>query len=137
MKVTKPPAMMLLPPAPGCCQQCAVKHAPEQPHNKQSLFYAFWFQNQFGRAPTWADALEHCTLEVRAHWTAELRRAGEEFPDYHLPLPKRGDFVRPAYRDGLYGFKCRVVSVQSPQLIYVRHRYGKVDKPLTRWIPCA
>jgi len=52
--------MFLLPPAPDVCQECATKHAPERPHNKDSLYYQMKFQQVHGRWPTWEDAMEHC-----------------------------------------------------------------------------
>jgi hypothetical protein len=66
----------LLPPPPGCCQTCAVQHEPGEPHNQQSFYYKFVFYYQHGREPTWADAMDHCTDEVKALWTAELAKLG-------------------------------------------------------------
>ena len=43
---------MLLPPAKDVCQECAVKHAPEEPHNKDSLYYQVKFHKEHGRYPT-------------------------------------------------------------------------------------
>lgn len=48
--------MMLLPPPPGTCPICAVKHDPTWPHNAQSLYYQYRFYGIRGRWPTWADA---------------------------------------------------------------------------------
>lgn len=62
----------LLSPAKDCCQECAVKHDPKQPHNAQSLYYAFKFNLSNGRSPTWADAMAHCSEEVKAHWIRYL-----------------------------------------------------------------
>lgn len=77
MRGTPEPAqMVLLPPAPYRCQECAVKHPPEQPHNRDSLYYAMVFQQQHGRSPTWADAAAHCTQEMQAHWRRELEAKG-------------------------------------------------------------
>lgn len=66
----------LLPAAPGTCPECAVQHEPDQPHNQQSLFYRMKFYQVTGRLPTWADALAHCTPEVRERWENELRSNG-------------------------------------------------------------
>ena len=67
---------------PGTCPECAVAHAPEQPHNQQSLTYQYKFYDQYGRWPTWDDALAHCPPGVKAYWIEELAkrgiRAGEE-----------------------------------------------------------
>jgi hypothetical protein len=65
---------------PGQCPACAVVHAPEQPHNQQSLFWLYHFMELHGRWPTWADALAHCTPEIRAHWVRELAKHGIEVP---------------------------------------------------------
>lgn len=65
--------MTLLPPAEHLCQECALEHNPRLPHNKQSLFYGSHFMMVHGRQPTWADALAHCTVEMRDAWTTILR----------------------------------------------------------------
>jgi hypothetical protein len=62
----------VLPPSPDKCQVCAVKHEPEQPHNAQSLYYQMTFSGMVGRSPTWADALAHCSDDVKRHWKTEL-----------------------------------------------------------------
>lgn len=64
--------MAILPPAPGRCVWCAVDHPPGGPHNFDSLYYHVVFLNTYGRDPTWADALAHCTPELRQHWRVEL-----------------------------------------------------------------
>jgi hypothetical protein len=56
----------LMPNAPGTCDWCAVDHPPELPHDKQSLYYQMKFKAIKGRWPTWTDAMEHCTEEVKA-----------------------------------------------------------------------
>lgn len=66
----------VLPPAPDLCQVCAVEHEPDQPHDATSLFYGIWFAQQYGRSPTWADAMAHCTDEVKAAWEANLAAVG-------------------------------------------------------------
>lgn len=66
----------LLPPASDVCQQCAVKHEPWQAHNQQSMFWQYWFYNENGRWPTWADAIAHCGPEVKARWIEELAKHG-------------------------------------------------------------
>ena len=62
----------------GTCPECAVKHDPEQPHNRDSLAYQYKFYDQHGRWPTWEDAMAHCTDEVKAYWTQALRERGVE-----------------------------------------------------------
>lgn len=68
--------MMLLPPKPGTCPICAVAHEATMPHNAQSLYYQYRFYGVRGRWPTWADAVAHCSAEMRAHWKRELRARG-------------------------------------------------------------
>jgi hypothetical protein len=67
---------MLMPPKPGLCQACAVDHAPEQAHNRDSLYYQYWFFGREGRWPVWSDAIAHCPPEARAIWEREIRAAG-------------------------------------------------------------
>lgn len=61
---------------PGTCQMCAVAHDPEMPHNQQSLAYQYKFYDQHGRFPTWADAMAHCSDEVKAQWREALAEHG-------------------------------------------------------------
>lgn len=81
MKTTLKPAkhlggFALLPCAKDVCQECAVKHDPSQPHNQQSLHYQYKFYGDHGRWPTWTDAMAHCSPEIKATWTHELRKCG-------------------------------------------------------------
>lgn len=66
----------MLPPNPDVCQECAVKHEPDMPHNQQSMFWQYNFLGKHGRWPTWADALAHCTPEMQQHWIRELAKHG-------------------------------------------------------------
>lgn len=68
--------MQLLPCAPSKCQQCAVDHTADEPHNQQSIFYQYYFYNLHGRWPTWKDAMQHCSDETKANWVEELRKMG-------------------------------------------------------------
>ncbi len=63
---------------PGTCPECAVKHDPEQPHNRDSLAYQYKFYDKYGRWPTWADAMAHCPPDVKAVWIAALKEHGVE-----------------------------------------------------------
>ena len=60
----------------GTCPECAVKHEPEQPHNRDSLAYQYKFYDEYGRWPTWADAMAHCPESVKRHWIEELEKRG-------------------------------------------------------------
>lgn len=66
----------LLPPSSDKCQQCAVKHAPEQAHDGNSFFYQYWFRKQHDRWPTWKDAIEHCSPEIKSFWVKQLKTNG-------------------------------------------------------------
>lgn len=66
--------MTLLPPAPGLCQICATDHEPHLPHNKQSLYYQMAFKIEHGREATWADALAHCSDEMKDLWVEALKK---------------------------------------------------------------
>lgn len=68
--------MMLLPPKPGVCQECAVDHDPKLPHNKDSLYYQTKFHMEHGRYPTWEDAMSHCSDEMKEFWREELKKHG-------------------------------------------------------------
>jgi len=69
-------AFALVPAAPGTCQECAVDHPPEAPHNRDSLFYQYKFYNKHGRWPTWEDALAHCEDVVKEAWRLALEQKG-------------------------------------------------------------
>ena len=61
---------------PGTCQTCAVVHELEQPHNQQSLAYQYKFYDEHGRCPTWADAMAHCSDEIKRFWISYLKTMG-------------------------------------------------------------
>lgn len=60
----------------GTCPICAVKHDPEQPHNRDSLAYQYKFYDEHGRWPTWTDAMAHCSEEIKAFWVEQLTARG-------------------------------------------------------------
>lgn len=78
-------AMTLLPPKGDACQECAVDHAWDQPHNQQSLYYQMQFHSKNGRWPTWTDAMSHCPDQVKLAWREHLRatmvETGLSIPD--------------------------------------------------------
>lgn len=79
--------MQLLPPQPGVCPVCAGNHAPDSPHNCQSLYYQYRFFGLRGRWPTWADAVAHCIPKLRSDWERELRARGKwSFPPDGSPI---------------------------------------------------
>lgn len=77
-------SLSLLPPPPDCCQQCAEKHAPEKMHNAQTLYYGFWFEQQHGRSPTWADAMDHCSDQDKFHMRLYLENLGIDINSTNL-----------------------------------------------------
>ena len=76
MKIVKPQGMRLLPPAPGKCHLCACDHAPDWPHNHQSVYYAVRFSMIHNRSPRWADAMAHCEPAMQQAWISELAKRG-------------------------------------------------------------
>lgn len=62
----------ILPPRPGQCPICAVKHDEELPHDATSFYYQFLFSAQWKRSPTWNDAMAHCSIEIQQRWKAFL-----------------------------------------------------------------
>ena len=68
--------MHLLQPAEGTCPTCAVEHVATNPHNCQSMYYQMRFYGLRRRWPTWADALAHCSENVRAAWKERLEDMG-------------------------------------------------------------
>lgn len=62
----------------GRCSQCATKHEPEEPHNRQAIYYQYAFRAEHGRWPTWNDAIAHCSAELRQAWTDALVERGIE-----------------------------------------------------------
>lgn len=76
--------MTLLESTPeGTCPECGVVHSPEDPHNRDSLYYQYKFYDQYGDWPTWADAMEHCPIHIKVLWTAELKARGVEIGKVH------------------------------------------------------
>lgn len=84
---TETAQFQILPPPPGCCAVCGVKHDPREPH-MQSLYYQYAFHGEHGRWPTWADAIAHCSPEMQTAWKAELaaRKYWTFPPDGSAPI---------------------------------------------------
>lgn len=68
--------LALLPPASDTCQECATKHDPHHPHNRESLYYQMAFKIKHGRWPTWDDAMTHCSEDTKELWKKELKQHG-------------------------------------------------------------
>lgn len=58
---------------PGTCPECAVAHAPDQPHNRDSLCYQYKFYDAHGRWPTWEDAMTDFDRMTTAEYRACLQ----------------------------------------------------------------
>lgn len=71
-----PGGFKLLPCGPDVCQMCAVDHPPENPHNRDSLYYQYKFFAENERWPTWTDAVSHCEEKLAEFWLSEIRRRG-------------------------------------------------------------
>ena len=70
--------LSLVPPKPDVCQECAVKHRLDEPHNLESLYYQMHFKAEHGRFPTWEDAIAHCEERIKKMWREELTKLGVE-----------------------------------------------------------
>jgi hypothetical protein len=58
--------LMLLPCRPDVCQECAVDHPVDHPHNAGSMYYQYRFRAKHKRWPTWEDAMAHCSEDVKS-----------------------------------------------------------------------
>ncbi len=76
--------MVLLPPKPDVCQECAGKHGPDEPHNLESLYYQMHFKAEHGRWPTWEDAISHCKERIKKMWREELTKLGVVIKERNL-----------------------------------------------------
>ena len=81
MSENHPKPWILLPCAPDACQECAVKHKPTWPHDKESLYYQMAFYREHGRWPTWRDAMAHCSPRLQELWVEELEKRGIDVGD--------------------------------------------------------
>ena len=64
----------LLSPPKDCCQECAIKHHPSQPHNPRTFYYQYNFLIKHKRPATWSDAMAHCNQEVKDKWLSKLKK---------------------------------------------------------------
>ena len=97
-----PGTMFLMPPRKDVCQICATAHAPEMPHNAQSLYYQTAVLMESGLSPNWVDAMQHCTAEMRAKVGQALTSAGVDWENGAIapvvikpPTLKRGGRTAP------------------------------------------
>lgn len=59
-------------PTPGRCRLCATAHRPEEPHNRNSLYYLVRFYQKHRRFPAWEDAMSHCSESRKEAFRKEL-----------------------------------------------------------------
>lgn len=57
---------------PDACPVCGVKHDPNLPHDRDSLYYQYSFRKKHGRWPTWEDAMDHCSEDMKIAWIAAM-----------------------------------------------------------------
>lgn len=69
----------MLPTAPGTCEECAVEHGDDEPHNRDSLAYQYLFYGKHGRWPTWKDACAHVPFDIQAKWKQALESKGQKW----------------------------------------------------------
>lgn len=126
----KPATMHMLPAAAGKCQECAGDHAPDAPHNAQSLHYQYAFYSKHGRWPTWKDALAHCPEPVAKLWEEELRRLGAWSEPGPAPAPKKHETPLP--KDALLqpGAKIDVLDVSDG-----RRKTGTIVAVVPKGVP--
>lgn len=98
--------LQMMPPADNLCPICAHEHPASEPHDAQTLYYQLRFNEHHGRWPTWADAIAHCSEDVRTLWREELQRIGawSEPPDGSVIAEPLHDAIR------------QIVSVGEPPL---------------------
>lgn len=58
----------------GPCTICGEEHPENYPHNALGEVYRKWFLERFGRYPTWDDALEHCSADMRSAFKQTMAR---------------------------------------------------------------
>ena len=73
----------------GTCEQCAVAHRPDQPHNARSVLYQYKFYDEHGRWPNWKDAMAHCAPNVQQAWRDLLEKAGVDVDSGQVHRKKR------------------------------------------------
>lgn len=69
-------AIKVAAPSPGKCKICATAHDPQEPHDRNSLYYQNRFHRSHKRFPTWGDAMAHCKEPVKAAWKEKLLAQG-------------------------------------------------------------
>lgn len=66
----------IIAPEPGACKICAALHNPDQPHERDSLYYQMRFFQVYNRFPSWDDAMAHCSKAVQLQVKQDLIERG-------------------------------------------------------------
>lgn len=90
---------MMLPPAKGCCMVCATRHDPKAAHNVQSMFYGMRFQDKYGRAPTWYDAVAHLEPEAQLDWIENAKKVMARHGLMFHELPEGAEAIAEPYEE--------------------------------------
>ena len=90
--------VMILPPKPGVCRECAVDHRPDQPHNRDSLYYQMKYtidaqQRELTRVADDGRAALQEAQRLRRE-NANLSREIEEQNELIEDAQRQYDFVR-------------------------------------------
>lgn len=104
MTNTQAKSFELMPPASGYCPVCASEHDPTSPHNPQSLYWQTKRGLEGLPMPTWEDALEHVTGELREAWESQLKEV------YGFGCPECGGWKRD--REDYLCAECRTKGTQ-------------------------
>ncbi|MEL4896324.1 hypothetical protein [Crocosphaera sp. Alani8] len=68
----------------NACPECGFNHPIQDPHNPQTFYYQVRFMMEHKRSPTWADAMAHCSEEVKQAWIKQLGKLGIDINSTHL-----------------------------------------------------
>lgn len=77
---------IILPPRPGSCSICGVKHDSDLPHNAYSLYYKYRFYKKYSRFPTQEDACAHVTKEITNCFKTTLIKSNCKFTKTEYPI---------------------------------------------------
>ena len=72
----EPEKVRIFPVVEGSCPECGAVHDAKMPHYCGSVYYQMRFQQKFGRAPVWNDAMSHCAKPMQETFQRYLREKG-------------------------------------------------------------
>lgn len=76
MFTIRPGKLVIPAPKEGACRLCGEIHGAGEPHNLGSLLYQHRFRAEYGRYPTWEDAMSHCSETVKKRFRERLEKHG-------------------------------------------------------------